>query len=80
MVYIHRVPPCVSHFLNIKIHLGHGTASLLTSLFELHFQYFKMDSGTFDDYGGVEHAEYCFQVYFLFSILHVANFCQRWGI
>ncbi|KAL1190184.1 hypothetical protein V5N11_016579 [Cardamine amara subsp. amara] len=26
-------------------------------------QYFKMDSGTFDDYGGVEHAEYCFQHY-----------------
>ncbi|CAE6150022.1 unnamed protein product [Arabidopsis arenosa] len=26
-------------------------------------QYFKMDSGTFDDYGGVVHAEYCFQHY-----------------
>ncbi|VVB09583.1 unnamed protein product [Arabis nemorensis] len=26
-------------------------------------QYFKMDSGTFDEYGGVEHAEYCFQHY-----------------
>ncbi|CAH2075793.1 unnamed protein product [Thlaspi arvense] len=26
-------------------------------------QYFKMDSETFDDYGGVEHAEYCFQHY-----------------
>lgn len=50
------------NFLNIIIHLAHGIASLLTSLFELHFQYFKMDSGTFDDYGGVEHAEYCFQV------------------
>ncbi|ESQ53074.1 hypothetical protein EUTSA_v10024233mg [Eutrema salsugineum] len=26
-------------------------------------QYFKMDSGNFDEYGGVEHAEYCFQHY-----------------
>uniref|UniRef100_A0A1J3K9G7 Niemann-Pick C1 protein n=1 Tax=Noccaea caerulescens TaxID=107243 RepID=A0A1J3K9G7_NOCCA len=26
-------------------------------------QYFKMDSGTFEEYGGVEHAEYCFQHY-----------------
>ncbi|XP_023634609.1 Niemann-Pick C1 protein isoform X2 [Capsella rubella] len=26
-------------------------------------QYFKMDPGNFDDYGGVEHAEYCFQHY-----------------
>ncbi|XP_019088059.1 PREDICTED: Niemann-Pick C1 protein-like [Camelina sativa] len=26
-------------------------------------QYFKMDSGTFDDYGGIEHAKYCFQHY-----------------
>jgi len=39
-----------------------------------------MDSGTFDDYGGVEHAEYCFQVYFLFSILHIANFSSTMGI
>ncbi|KAI3517965.1 hypothetical protein L1887_06233 [Cichorium endivia] len=26
-------------------------------------QYFKMDPKNFDDYGGVEHAEYCFQHY-----------------
>ncbi|PSS21814.1 Niemann-Pick C1 protein [Actinidia chinensis var. chinensis] len=26
-------------------------------------QYFKMDPDNFDDYGGVEHAEYCFQHY-----------------
>ncbi|XP_011000885.1 PREDICTED: Niemann-Pick C1 protein [Populus euphratica] len=26
-------------------------------------QYFKMDSENYDDYGGVEHAEYCFQHY-----------------
>ncbi|KAF8410301.1 hypothetical protein HHK36_002827 [Tetracentron sinense] len=27
-------------------------------------QYYKMDPEKYDDYGGVEHAEYCFQVYF----------------
>ncbi|CAB80500.1 putative protein [Arabidopsis thaliana] len=32
-------------------------------LFDIQQKYFKMDSGTFDDYGGVEHAEYCFQHY-----------------
>ncbi|KAA8537407.1 hypothetical protein F0562_026906 [Nyssa sinensis] len=26
-------------------------------------QYFKMDPGNYDDYGGVEHVEYCFQHY-----------------
>lgn len=25
-------------------------------------QYFKMDPENYDDYGGVQHAEYCFQV------------------
>lgn len=27
------------------------------------FQYYKMDQENYDDYGQVDHAEYCFQVY-----------------
>lgn len=57
-----------SNFLDIKIRLANGIACLLTSLFEFHFQYFKMDLGNYDEYGGIEHAEYCFQVQFLLNI------------
>ena len=32
-------------------------------------QYFKMDPDNYDNYGGVEHLKYCFEVLFLYSSL-----------
>lgn len=30
-----------------------------------------MDPGNYDDYGGVVHAEYCFQVFFFYGFYHI---------
>ncbi|XP_057974422.1 uncharacterized protein LOC131162209 isoform X2 [Malania oleifera] len=48
---IHGKSPSIVTEKNIKL------------LFEIQRKYFKFDAKNYDDYGGVEHAEYCFQNY-----------------